>query len=139
MLLHPIPAFCVLQRVIYGAVSVSKQAKANSPEESLQMHHHSVTHVAHPLNTAQNSNPQILAISTLHCCTWPSTLNMEMFWKQNLNIYIRWLQKRAYVLLFILPPFSLYFLCSGCMRVFGEGEKRRTGRLVGTHWKEATF
>lgn len=38
MLLHPIPAFCVLQRVIYGAVSVSKQAKANSPEESLQMH-----------------------------------------------------------------------------------------------------
>lgn len=38
MLLHPIPAFCVLQCVIYGAVSVSKQAKANSPEESLQMH-----------------------------------------------------------------------------------------------------
>lgn len=38
MLLHPIPAFCVLQCVIYGAVSMSKQAKANSPGESLQMH-----------------------------------------------------------------------------------------------------
>lgn len=139
MLLHPIPAFCVLQRVIYGAVSVSKQAKANSPEESLQMHALSSPQCHTRSSPSQHcSNPQILAISTAaHGCQ--PTLNMEMFWKQNLNIYIRWLQKRAYVLLFILPPFSLYFLCSGCMRVFGEGEKRRTGRLVGTHWKEATF
>lgn len=38
MLLHPIPAFYVLQCVIYGAVSMSKQAKANSPGESPQMH-----------------------------------------------------------------------------------------------------
>lgn len=38
MLLHPIPTFYILQCVIYGAVSMSKQAKANSPGESPQMH-----------------------------------------------------------------------------------------------------
>lgn len=34
----PIRAFYILQCVIYGAVSMSKQAKANSPGESPQMH-----------------------------------------------------------------------------------------------------
>lgn len=47
MLVHPIPAFCVLQCVIYGAVSMSKQAKANSPGESPQMHTCKFTTMSH--------------------------------------------------------------------------------------------
>lgn len=75
--------------------------------------HHDVTHIAQPLSTAKGSSPQTLIVSMVHCCTWPPTLNMEMLWKQNLNIYIRWLWKRGYALLFIQLPCCMYFLCSG--------------------------
>lgn len=98
--------------------------------------HHNVTLIAQPLSTAQSSSPQTLIVSMVHCCTWPPTLNMEMLWKQNLNIYIRWLWKRGYALLFIQPPCCMYFLCSGWG---GEAEKGRKGRLVCTEWREATF
>lgn len=37
MILYSMPAFCAVQSVIYGAASISKQAKPNSPPESLQM------------------------------------------------------------------------------------------------------
>lgn len=89
--------------------------------------HHNVTHIAQPLSAAQSSSPQTLMVSMVHCCTWSPTLNMEMLWKQNLNIYIRWLWKRGCVLLFIQPPCCMYFLCSGWG---GEAEKGRKGRLV---------
>lgn len=61
MLLSPIPTFYVLQCVIYAAVSMSKQAKANSPAESPQMHTESSprchTHIAQPLSAARRLEP----------------------------------------------------------------------------------
>ncbi len=98
--------------------------------------HHYVTHIAQPLSAAQGPSPQTLIVSMVHRCTWPPTLNMEMLWKQNLNIYIRWLWKRGYARLFIQPPSCMYFLCSGWG---GEAEKGRKGRPVCTEWREATF
>lgn len=89
--------------------------------------HRSVTHIAQPLSAAQNSSPQTLTVSTVHRYTWPPTLNMEMLWKQNLNIYIRWLWKRGYALLFSQPPFSMYFLHSGWGGEAKNGRKRETG------------
>lgn len=47
MLGSPIPTFYILQSVIYAAVSASKQAKANSPAESPQMHGEKFTAVSH--------------------------------------------------------------------------------------------
>ena len=54
--------------------------------------HRNVTHIAQALRAAQSpSTRKTLIVSTVHCCTWPPTLKMVMLWKQNLNIYIRWL------------------------------------------------
>lgn len=65
MLLSPIPTFYVLQCVIYAAVSMSKQAKANSPTESPQMHTESSprchTHIAQPLSAARRLEPPKLS------------------------------------------------------------------------------
>lgn len=116
MLLSPIPTFYVLQCVIYAAVSMSKQAKANSPAESPQMHTessppcHTHTHSSASQRSEKARAPQTFTVSTVHRRTWPPTLNMEMLWKQNLNIYIRWLWKRGYALLFTPPLFSMDFL-----------------------------
>lgn len=87
--------------------------------------HRSVTHIAQPLSAAQSSSPRTLIVSMVHRCTRSPTLNMEMLWKQNLNIYIRCLWKRGYALLFIRPPCCMYFLCSGWRG--WKGEKRETG------------
>lgn len=96
--------------------------------------HHNVTHIAQPLSTTQSSSPKTPIISTVQRCTWPPTLNMEMLWKQNLNIYIRWLQRG--VMLFFL--FSRSAVCIS--RRGGEAETReRKGSPVCTEWREATF
>lgn len=130
LLLHPIPAFYILQYVIYGAVSMSKQAKSNCPGESPQMHTASSPQCHTHSSASQHCTklkPQTLTVSMVDGCAWPPTLNMEMLWKQNLNIYIRWLWKRGYVLLFILPPHCMYFLCSGWGDEAEKGRKRETG------------
>ena len=60
--------------------------------------HRSVTHIAQPLGTVHSSSPQTLTVSTGRRYTWPPILNMEMLWKQNLNIYIRWKTGNALLL-----------------------------------------
>lgn len=95
MLVHPIPAFCILQCVIYGPVSMSKQAKANSPGESPQMHtckFNTMSHIAQPLSAGSKlQRPKLPSFSVLRRCAPFPQLSMVMLWKQNLNIYIRWL------------------------------------------------
>lgn len=84
MLRSPIPTFYILQSVIYAAVSASKQAKANSPAESLQMHGESSppchTHSSASQRQAERGRaPRTCSRSTAGPRrTWPPTLNMEM-------------------------------------------------------------
>lgn len=59
---------------------------ANSPGGGSPRCH---THTAQPLRGAHS--PQTHTACTAHCYKWLPTLNMEMLWKVNLNIYIRWL------------------------------------------------
>lgn len=63
---------------------------ANSPGGGSPRCH---THIAQPLRSAQS--PQTCTASTAHRYKQPPTLNMEMLWKVNLNIYIRWLLKKG--------------------------------------------
>lgn len=82
MLRSPIPTFYILQSVIYAAVSASKQAKANSPAESLQMHEES-SPACHTHSSASQCRENSGAKAPRTCEPFhrrppPPPLNMEM-------------------------------------------------------------
>lgn len=145
MLARPIPAFYILQRVIYGTVSMSKQAKANSPGESPQMHTESSPqcHTHSSASQRRHEAPSPPNSQRFHGPgrrTWSPALNMEMLWKQNLNIYIRCLleKRRGYA-----PSFhsGRRAACVSCaLGRGGEAEEGGSGReQVCADRSEATF
>lgn len=145
MLLHPIPCILHFYSVWFTALYLwANRPKLTAPEKAHRCTpkvHSNVTHIAQPLSGAQSSSSSLnsssfpwSAAAASAAVAWSPTLNMEMLWKQNLNIYIRWLWKRGYALLFIQPPCRMHFLCSGWG---GEAEKGR--KAVCAEWRKATF